>query len=216
MPTPGPALAGYAGGIDDSSDARLHAPAFARNGDPIREALRQVLPQSGLVLEIASGSGEHVVHIARAFGALLFQPSDRDPAARASIDAWSRHAGVANVLPALALDAATDWPIARADAILCINMVHIAPWSATEGLFRNAARLLPPGAGLTLYGPFDRAGTPLAPGNIAFDADLRARNPAWGLRHLDALTRQATGFAPPSIIEMPSNNVLVTYRRTST
>jgi len=215
MPSPGPALAGYALGADEVNDARLHAAAFDRNGDPIREKLRHILPQGGLVLEIASGSGEHIVHIARMFPHLTFQPSDPDPAARASIDAWCLHACVSNMRAALALDAAADWPLTYADAILCINMVHISPWAATEGLFRNAARILPPGGTLTLYGPFDRAGVPLAPGNAAFDADLRARNPAWGLRNLDALTRLAAGFAPPEIIEMPANNIIATYLRPS-
>ena len=195
------------------NDARLHAAAFTRNGDPIRDRLRQVLPPSGLVLEIASGSGEHLVHIARMFTWLMFQPSDPDPAARASIDAWSRYAGTANMRPALALDAAGDWPVARADAILCINMVHISPWAATEGLFRNAGRLLPPGGTLTLYGPFHRTGVNLAPSNAAFDADLHARSSAWGLRHLDDLTALATGFVPPDIIEMPANNIMATYRQ---
>jgi SAM-dependent methyltransferase len=195
------------------NDARLHAPAFARNGDPLRDALRHILPQCGLVLEIASGSGEHIVHFARAFGELVFQPSDPDAAACASIDAWSHHAGVPNVRPALALDAMSDWPVMQADAILCINMVHIAPWAATEGVFRNAARILPPGGALVLYGPFDRHGVSLAPGNAAFDADLRRRNPGWGLRRLESLTALATGFALPGIIEMPANNIIATYRR---
>jgi len=195
------------------NDARLHAPAFTRNGDPLRDALRHLLPQSGLVLEIASGSGEHIVHFARAFSELTFQPSDPDAAACASIDAWAHHAGLPNVRPALALDAMSDWPVTRADAILCINMVHIAPWEATEGLFRNAARILQPGAVLVLYGPFDREGVCLAPGNIAFDADLRRRNPDWGLRRLEALTALATGFALPGIVEMPANNIVATYQR---
>jgi SAM-dependent methyltransferase len=213
MPSPGPSFPDLVQGAGDMTDARLYASAFTRNGDPIRERLKHVLPQNGLILEIASGSGEHLVHIARMFTWLMFQPSDPDPAARASINAWSRHAGVANMRPALALDAAADWPLAQADAILCINMVHIAPWAATEGLFRNAARLLRPGGTLTLYGPFDRAGLPLAPGNAAFDADLRARNPAWGLRHLDDLTALATSFMPPGIIDMPANNIMATYQR---
>jgi SAM-dependent methyltransferase len=214
MPSPGPALAGYAEGAE-VNDPRLFASAFTRNGDAIREQLRHVLPQSGLVLEIASGSGEHIVHIARAFPELMFQPSDPDPTARASIDAWSAHAGVPNMRHTVALDASSDWAITQADAILCINMVHIAPWAAAEGLFRNAARILQPGGTLTLYGPFDRTGVPLAPGNVAFDADLRARNPAWGVRHLDALARLATGFAQPCITEMPTNNIVATYQRLS-
>jgi len=213
MSSPGPALAGYACGAAAMNDARLHAPAFTRNGDPIRDALRHILPQSGLVLEIASGSGEHIVHFARAFSGLVFQPSDPDAAARASIDAWAHHAGLPNLRPALAFDAVSDWPVTRADAILCINMVHIAPWEATIGLFRNAARILPPGGALVLYGPFDREGVCLAPGNVAFDADLRRRNPDWGLRRLEALTALATGFLGPGIVEMPVCNIIATYRR---
>jgi hypothetical protein len=211
---PGPALAGYAAQSDAMTDPRLHAPAFLRNGDAIRDALREVLPSAGLVLEIASGSGEHIVHLARAFGGLVFQPTDADPSALASIDARARDAGLPNLRAACRLDAtAESWPVARADAILCINMVHIAPWRATQGLFRNAARLLPVGGTLTLYGPFVRAGVELAPSNAAFDADLRARDAAWGLRHLDALTALAVGFEGPAIIEMPANNILATYRR---
>ncbi len=197
-----------------STDSRLHAPAVQRNRDPILAALRPILPQRGLVLEVASGSGEHVVHLAAALPGLVFQPSDRDPAALASIDAWVRDAGLTNIRPALALDAAGEaWPVAKADAVLCINMVHIAPWAATGGLFRGAA-LLPTGGVLVLYGPFERAGVPLAPGNAAFDADLRARDPRWGLRRLDDLTKLAAGFAAPEIIAMPADNLLVAYRRT--
>ena len=195
------------------NDPRLHAPAFTRNGDPLRDALRHILPRGGLVLEVASGSGEHIVHFASAFSELIFQPSDPDAAACASIDAWSQHAGLPNVRPALKLDAVPDWPVTQADAILCINMVHIAPWAATEGLFRNAARILPPGGPLVLYGPFDREEVPLAPGNVAFDADLRRRNPDWGVRRLQALTALAAGFAAPGIIEMPACNIIATYRR---
>lgn len=197
-----------------TEDPRLFAPAFQRNRDAILAALRGILPGRGLVLEVASGSGEHVVHFAAGLPGLAFQPTDRDPAALASIDAWARRSGLAAIRPALALDAAVDpWPVAQADAILCINMIHIAPWAAAEGLFRNAARVLAPGAVLVLYGPFDRAGVTLAPGNAAFDADLRARDPRWGLRHLDAVTALATGFAPPEVVEMPANNLVVAFRR---
>ena len=210
-----PALRGYAAEGEAKSDSRLYAPAFARNGDAIRQALRAILPPSGQVLEVASGSGEHVVHIARAFATLTFQPTDRDPAALASIDAWAAHAKLANILPARRLDAAAPlWPIdIAAAAILCINMVHIAPWAATQGLFANAARLLPPGAPLILYGPFDRAGVPLAASNAAFDADLRERDPAWGLRREDAVTALAGDFDPPQVIVLPANNIILVYRR---
>jgi SAM-dependent methyltransferase len=214
MPPLEPALRGYANATEQNSDPRLYAPAFARNGDAIRQALRSVLPESGHVLEVASGSGEHIVHIARAFTHLTFQPTDRDPAALASIDAWTKQAALLNILPGLRLDAADpSWPIDRADAILCINMVHIAPWTATSGLFANAGRILPTGGVLFLYGPFDRSGVPLAASNAAFDADLRARDSAWGLRHLDSLTELAGAFTPPQVISMPANNVVVIYRR---
>lgn len=191
-----------------------HAPATLRNRDPILAVLREALPGSGLVLEVASGTGEHVRHFAEALPALSFQPSDPDAAARASIAAWC--AGLPNVLPPLALDAAaTDWPIARAEALLCINMVHISPWAATLGLFAGAARLLPEGAPLYLYGPYRRADVPTAPSNEAFDESLKARNPAWGLRRLEDVhaVADAAGFAFDRLVEMPANNLSVLFRR---
>jgi hypothetical protein len=196
------------------TDPRRVAPAVARNRDAILEVLRAILPPRGLVLEVASGSGEHAVHFAAALPDLTFQPSDPDPAARASIDAWA--AGGANIRPALALDAAApDWPIAEADALLCINMIHIAPWAACEGLLRGAARILPAGAPLVLYGPFRRGGAPTAPSNAAFDAELRASNPDWGVRDLEAVTAAARGFAAPQVTAMPANNLTVAFRRAS-
>jgi SAM-dependent methyltransferase len=195
-------------------DARLYAPAVQRNRDIILASLRSILPARGLVLEVASGSGEHIAHLASALDNLIFQPSDQDATAIASIDAWVMHSGLTNVRPAIVLDAALDpWPVASADAVLCINMIHISPWAATVGLFRNAARVLPPGGVMVLYGPFDRAGVPLAPSNAAFDAALRARDPAWGLRRLEDLSDLAAGFAAPEIIEVPANNLVVIYRR---
>ncbi|WP_439599415.1 DUF938 domain-containing protein [Falsiroseomonas sp.] len=195
-------------------DARRIAPAAARNRDPILAALRPLLPAAGLVLEVASGSGEHAAHFAAALPGLHFQPSDPDPANRASIDAWC--AGAPNIRPALALDAmAPDWPLAAADAVLCINMIHIAPWAATPGLLRGAARILPPGGPLVLYGPYLRDGVATAPSNLDFDASLRARDPAWGLRRLEevAAAAAAAGFGPPAVTEMPANNLLVAFRR---
>jgi len=197
-------------------DARLYAPAAARNRDAILAVLRRHLPPEGLVLEVASGSGEHALHFAASLAGLVFQPTDPDPTARASIDAWARAARLPNLRPALALDAATeDWPITHADAVLCINMVHIAPWRATEGLMRGAARLLPPGGALILYGPFRRDGRHTASSNAAFDADLRARNPAWGVRDLEAVTAEAVarGFGPPVVEPMPANNLALVVRR---
>jgi hypothetical protein len=195
------------------TDARREAPAVARNRDAILEVLRGILPARGLLLEVASGSGEHALHFARAFPRLTFQPSDPDADARASIDAWC--AGVANIRPALALDAAADWPLDRADAVLCINMIHIAPWAACEGLMRGAARILPPGAPLVLYGPFKRGGAHTAPSNAEFDDSLRARDPAWGVRDLEAVAAEAAhaGFGPPAITAMPANNLTVAFRR---
>lgn len=197
-------------------DRRLEYPATARNRDAILDVLRSVLPASGLVLEVASGSGEHVVHFARAFPDLTFQPSDPEDAALQSITAWSQDSGLKNIRPPAMLDAASaQWPVNAADAILCINMIHIAPWRASEGLFRGAARLLRAGAPLYLYGPYRRADVVTAPSNEAFDESLRSRNPEWGLRDLEAVAAlaQNNGFSGPAITEMPANNLSVVFRR---
>jgi hypothetical protein len=195
-------------------DARCHAPATMRNRDAILAALRQHLPQQGLVLEIASGTGEHAVHFAAGLPGLSFQPSDRDDRARTSINAWVRAARLPNLHPALALDTTAEtWPIDTADAVFAANMIHIAPWAATLGLVAGAARLLPPGAPLILYGPFRRGGEHTAPSNAAFDADLRAHDPEWGVRDLEAVTEAATGFTAPLVEPMPANNFLLVFRR---
>jgi SAM-dependent methyltransferase len=199
------------------TDARHFAPATQRNRAPIAEVLRGVLPKSGLVLEIAAGSGEHAVFFGESFPALSFQPTDPDPRALASIAAWIAATGVTNVRAPLRLDAAAaDWPVASADAVVCVNMVHISPWAATLGLMRGAARVLPPGGPLYLYGPYLRAGVATAPSNLAFDADLRSRDPAWGLRDLDAVAKAAAdaGFGAPVVTEMPANNLSVVFRKT--
>jgi SAM-dependent methyltransferase len=190
-----------------------HAPATTRNREPILGVLRDVLPASGLILEIASGTGEHVRYFAENLPGLDWQPSDPDPDALASIVAWSE--GIPNIRPPLRLDAsAPDWPLARADAILCINMVHISPWTATEGLFSGAARILPPGAPLYLYGPYRRDDVPTAPSNEAFNESLKARNPEWGLRHLDDVLAlgDRTGLRFERLVEMPANNLSVLFR----
>jgi SAM-dependent methyltransferase len=195
---------------------RREAPAAARNRQPILDVLQQHLPRHGLVLEIASGTGEHTAHFASALPQLTFQPSDPDAGARASIDDWGRTLGLANVRRALALDAATGpWPIERADAILCINMIHISPWAATLGLMTGAALLLPPGGLLYLYGPYHRDGKPTAPSNEAFDLDLRRRNSTWGIRDLEEVTSLAAthGFAAPTVVEMPTNNLSLIFKR---
>nr|WP_052232184.1 DUF938 domain-containing protein [Methylobacterium sp. ZNC0032] len=199
-----------------AADPRLRAPSAQRNRDAILAVLRDILPSSGLVLEIASGSGEHAVHFAEAMPGLTFQPSDPSPDAAASIAAWTAESGLGNIRSPLIIDAkAPDWPLEAADAILCINMIHIAPWAAAEGLFRQAARLLKPGQPLYLYGPYRRPGRTLEPGNAAFDESLRSRDSAWGLRELDAVAAlgAANGFSDPDIVEMPANNLSVIFRR---
>ena len=197
----------------DPGDARLSAPSAARNREPILAAIGPFLPRSGLVLEIASGTGEHVAHFAAARPELTWQPTDPVPERRRSIDAWTAH--LPNVRPAAELDAASAWPIAHADAVVCINMVHISPWHATEGLVAGAARVLPPGGLLALYGPYRRRGIPMEPGNAAFDADLRRRDPAWGLRDVETVVALAAsaGFAPPEIVAMPADNLCLLFRR---
>jgi SAM-dependent methyltransferase len=202
--------------LTSGDDARRNAPSTARNRGPILDVLRRRLPRHGLVLEIASGAGEHAVFFARALPGLRFQPSDPDPAARASIDAWRAAEGLANVLPAVALDASAQaWPISAADAVICINMIHIAPWAATVGLVRGAGRVLREGGVFYLYGPYCRDGAHTAPSNAAFDASLRARNPEWGVRDLEAVAALAAahGFEPPAIEAMPANNLSLIFVR---
>jgi hypothetical protein len=196
-----------------TEDPRLYAPATLRNRDPILAALRGLLPSSGLVLEIASGTGEHVAHFGAALPGLAFQPTEPSATGRASIDAWA--AGLPNIRPAIALDVtAAPWPVGAADAVLCSNMIHIAPWAATLGLLRCAAAVLPAGAPLILYGPFRIGGAHTAPSNAEFDAGLRAQDPAWGVRDLEAVAAAAAGFAAPEVISMPANNLIVVFRKT--
>jgi SAM-dependent methyltransferase len=207
-PGSGPAVAGQ-------KDLRRYAPATTRNRDAIVAVLRAALPSSGLVLEVASGSGEHAVHFAVSFPDLDWRPTDPDPAALASIAAWRAEASLPNLRSPIQLDAVGDWPIAPADAILCINMTHIAPWDATLGLLKGAGRMLPPGGLLYLYGPFLRDGVDTAPSNLSFDASLKARDPRWGLRQLEDVTAaaDAQGLALDQWIDMPANNLSVLFRR---
>jgi SAM-dependent methyltransferase len=194
----------------------LHAAATERNRDPILEVLRGVLPPTGLVLEIASGTGQHVAYFARALPALRWQPSDPSAAHLESIRAWSAASGANNVAPPLLLDVEhLPWPVAQADAVVSINMIHIAPWSAARALFQGAARLLPVAGVLYLYGPFKRGGRHTAPSNERFDERLRGEDPRWGVRDLDELAVLATsvGFEPAEIIAMPANNLSLVYRR---
>lgn len=197
------------------TDPRLYAPATERNREPIRAALAALLPPTGTVLEIASGSGEHAVYLAGAFPDIVWRPSDPDPDARASIAAHGAAAGLSNLRPPLAIDAcdpAPNWP--KADAVFAANMIHIAPWKATPGLLRGAAGALGPGGSLILYGPFKRGGRHTALSNEAFDDSLRARDPSWGVRDLDDVARAAAphGIALDRIVEMPANNLIAVFR----
>ena len=194
----------------------LHFPATRRNREPIRAVLEGILPASGTVLEIASGSGEHVAYLAQHFKQLTWQPSDRDAALLASIAAHAAAGGAANIEPPLLLDVADrPWPVDAADAVIAINMIHIAPWQACLDLLAGAAPLLPQGAPLFLYGPFRRGGRHTAPSNGAFDRSLRSQDPAWGVRDLDDVAAAAAeGFRLDRAIDMPANNLGVVFRRT--
>ena len=197
-------------------EARRTAPATQRNREPILEVLRPLLPETGLALEIASGTGEHVIHFARAFPLLRWQPSDPSADARASIAAWVAANGLVNVLPPRDIDAAAPaWPIERADAVLCINMIHISPWEATEGLMRGAGRVLSAGQPLYLYGPYLRDEVETAPSNLAFDASLKARDRRWGLRRVEDMVSAAPaqGLAFDRPVEMPANKLSLLFRK---
>ncbi|HEX4409196.1 MAG TPA: DUF938 domain-containing protein [Xanthobacteraceae bacterium] len=199
-----------------SSDSRQYRPHVARNRDPILDVLRRALPPHGLVLEMASGSGEHAAYFAEKLPALMWQPSDPDPAALASVAAHCNAANLANLKPPLTVDVtAPQWPVERADAIICCNMIHIAPWEACEGLVAGAARVLTPGGVLFLYGPYKIGGQHTAASNAAFDADLRRRDPRWGIRDLDDVTAlaQRHGFVLADTVQMPANNLSLIFRR---
>jgi SAM-dependent methyltransferase len=194
----------------------LFAPATVRNGAAILDVLRAVLPRDGLVLELASGSGEHAVRFAGALPELRWQPSDPDRRALGSIAAHARGSGLTNLLPPFELDArAEEWPVGRADAVVCINMIHIAPWAATEGLMAGAGRLLPDDGPLVVYGPYRIDGAHTAPSNALFDEDLRRRDPAWGVRDLGDVVAvaQAQGLRLAERIAMPANNLSLVFRK---
>ncbi len=198
------------------TDKRLYYTATERNRDPILEILRRILPKSGVVLEIASGSGEHIVHFARHLPDLSFQPTDPDPKAVESIAAWAEHEGLQNIRPPLLFDAAApNWPVAKADAILCINMIHISPWAATQGLLKHAGEMLPKGAPLYLYGPYRQQGVETALSNESFDQSLKSRNAEWGLRYVEDVAELAAshGFGPAETVPMPANNLSVVFRK---
>ncbi len=195
---------------------RRHAPATARNRDPILAVLKRVLPERGRVLEIAAGTGEHAVYFARALGELEWQPTDPDPAARASIEAHRAEADLPNLRAPLELDVTSEtWPLAQASAIVAINMIHISPIAAAEGLFRGAGALLPTGAPLVTYGPYKIDGAHTAPSNEAFDRSLRARDPSWGVRDLGELEAlaEAHGLTLEERVPMPANNFTLVWRK---
>jgi SAM-dependent methyltransferase len=199
-----------------TAPVKRYAAATQRNREPLLEVLRQSLPERGLVLEVASGTGQHAVFFARHLPELTWQPSDPSPEALASIRAWREERGTANLLEPLRLDVTeATWPVSGADAVVSINLLHIAAWEVGLALVRGAAARLPAGGPLVVYGPFLRDDVPTAPSNLAFDADLRARNPAWGLRHLSDLraAAEAAGLAFDERLELPANNLAVVFRR---
>jgi cyclopropane fatty-acyl-phospholipid synthase-like methyltransferase len=213
MKTPDPARGRYG---ETLAEGLLESPAAERNKGPILDAIRARLPSAGVVLEIASGTGQHVVHFARALPALTWQPTDADDELRAAAAERIRLAGLSNVRAPLRLDVlASSWPSMEADAIICINMIHIAPWSATSAMLAGASRLLGRGAPLFLYGPYKRGGRHTAASNAAFDESLRARDSDWGVRDLDDVERCAEehGFALVEVTTMPANNLAVTFER---
>jgi len=196
--------------------AKFTAPAAERNKQPILEVLKRVLPASGIVLEVASGTGQHVVHFAKALTTLTWQPSDPDAQARRSISAWIAEERLPNVREPLDLDVRSDpWPVSECDALVCINMIHISPWAATEALFDGAARVLRAGAVVYLYGPYQINGRHTAESNAAFDATLRAQDPQWGVRELDRVVAAASGRGLELLesVAMPANNLSVVLRR---
>jgi hypothetical protein len=197
------------------SDA-LHFPATTRNREPIRAVLEDVLPPSGTVLEIASGSGEHAAYFAPHFPGLTWQPSDREPALLASIAAHAEVSGAANIARPVLLDVCKKpWPVTAADAVIAINMIHIAPWRAGLDLLAGAGAILPAGGPLVLYGAFRRAGEHTAPSNEAFDRSLRAQDPAWGVRDLETVEAAAGDeeLRLDAVVEMPANNLIVVFRK---
>lgn len=196
---------------------KAHAPATLRNRDPILDVLRRVLPKVGLVLEVASGSGEHAGYFAPALAGLDWQPSAMDAGNRASIRAWAAEADCENLLDPVDLDVLIrPWPVARAAAMVCINMVHISPWAVTQALMAGAGRTLSAGGVLYLYGPYKIDGVHTAPSNQTFDENLRSRDPAWGVRDLADVIAEAAahGLAHVETVAMPANNQSVVFKRT--
>lgn len=199
-------------------DARETAPSAERNKQPILEVLARVLPPRGLVLEIGSGTGQHVAHFAQALPALTFQPSEMDVERHASIAAWAAAGKLSNVKPPLAFDVTKrPWPVSAADAIVCINVIHISPWQATLALMAGAGAILSAGGVLVTYGPYLRGGAHTSQSNQAFDAGLHARNPLWGVRDVDTVAQVAgsEGLALEELVPMPANNFTLVWRKSN-
>ncbi len=202
--------------VDSLVGDRLVSPSAERNKAPVADVLCRVLPDQGLVLEVSSGTGQHVVHFARAMPHLRWQPTERDEDNLRSIASWRAAEALPNVLEPIRLDVVDQpWPVSSAAAVVCLNMIHIAPWAAAEALIRGAEAILAPGGILFLYGPYRREGRHTAPSNEAFDRSLKARDPDWGVRDLEEVARFAGqhGFDAPEIFEMPANNLSVVFRR---
>jgi SAM-dependent methyltransferase len=202
--------------VDDLAAGRLVSPSAERNKGPVAGVLKRVLPAAGVVLEVSSGTGQHVVHFASEMPGLTWQPTERDETALRSIAQWLAAERLANIRAPLRLDVEErPWPIGSAAAVVCLNMIHIAPWSAGEALIRGAAEILSPGGVFFLYGPFRRDGRHTAPSNEAFDRQLRSHNPDWGVRDLGdvALHAHALGFGAPETYPMPANNLSVVFRK---
>ncbi len=196
---------------------RRFAPAASRNRGPIADVVLPRLAQGARVLEIGSGTGEHVIHLAALRPDTIWQPSDPDPACRESIAAWTAHTGLANIAPPVDLDVRTaPWPVAEADFILCCNLIHIAPWTCTAALLQGAGRVLGAGGRLLLYGPFRRGGNHTAATNAAFDAALRRQDPDWGVRNLEDVAALAAGNNLEFVeaVPMPANNICAVFERT--
>ena len=202
--------------LSSLAGGRLVSPSAERNKDAIARVLKKVLPHQGLVLEISSGTGQHVVHFAREMPYLTWQPSERDEESLQSIVHWVAAEGQTNIRAALRLDVTEQpWPVSSAAAVICLNMIHIAPWAAGQALIRGARATLSFGGTLFLYGPFRRNGQHTSPSNEAFDRQLQSQNPEWGVRNLEEVARfaKAHDFGAPEIHEMPANNLSVVFRK---